>query len=1659
MYLFNKEKFMRFLKSTLHLSSLILILISCGGKEKHPESYMNYSSNAPFIAEQITKPENLVKAINFIEKNGLKNIFIVNLSTCLKDAFKKDNSIQEASFIIEYENKLSADNKKTKIQVTSDVNGCIRWEEEYRYRYIIQPKWIVLKRTIKKESGAYSGQIEIPLAINPWLEISNEKFPEILDLRASYSEKHPVFRNHPYEKNGLEYLFKNDSTKYPQLWAPEVDVQIEKQLSDKTHGDKDIKSILESYQNICNNEVKENCYKRDLTISLAVPLKLRTYSLQKDLVDEVVKGGSYNVNLQLLSIPDINKKAYRIHENICDETIHIINKTDLSQKTKYINISCSIPISYFSQHANYKLALEVNPREGLPFTKFQGIYTINLTQEIKNGSLQTYTIDNDIDNHYKSLPVEVSIIENMNIKYVYNAIKKKNDKQSETKKLSDLGFRPVYLDVKLIKATFSNVENDENCADNETVAKRKVRFIGQACIQDTLTDYRNKQVEFRIFIEDENTKEIKEVFSDTRKKTIPIADADGCISWPDSIEHKNFNRQIYFPRKIHFLSEKLNLYGTTSVGINPWQRAFQSYQDISQLNRNEIRTDVKGVAKPEMVINQFKSVNLFPSYVLDKFLNINMFHSLYFLFQPFVNRLDNIALGRLHGARETLRDGYYSLRILLLRNPQETGDISRIIDPKTIDAIRSTPVPRKYQQDEKYINKIVTNNVKGKYITHIDTIIKASANFVNIYMPLYFTTEQFFYLASRNLISIEVIPFDPSGFKFKPLVGKTTTCEIDFENTVWKPYFDHDLIVKPYVGVFQVQNWTNWNILQPMADDFNTDKIIDADEIGKKYRHFNLHSGSDFVKSAELKPITLEYEKNFCTNEDMLSKDFDIESCNPSAIKNKTIGLADSINEYYKKGIDKNLSQSPKDVEKNISSEDLIDNFSERNSLKVVNLYEEDGDRFVKDLNLSFNKTNRLNTDIIERVYQIIDSISDPEIKKDLESQINQDCNSSPITGFLAKFMVTNAYLECLSQVLDAHLAHLIKQENSNLDFNDLSLLEENLKRKSEIKKILRMITDKQQGLPYKVSSVYLDKVFNHLENIIDRGILKKDRKKQEILTFAKSLCGFWLDSFLKKYLTSQEMRTAYTNYIKDFDYYRVLENDNLEDVEKGDFIISFMNMISNGETTGEQDLKKCHVDYGKCILFDHCKLRDYSRVSKTYCNKSLELEDTSCLKIVKEECQKNSSTSVCLDKLTSKSCHTSLNNFCKINLNHTMCKRYHSRCLTGYHVCTESNSIAEEFETSIKDTDLFKIETAKKGFIGSLVGGRYKNPIQSRAVLESCLKDPFKFFNMEFKMFIDEISDDLPKYVGGFAGNLGVGGSFSTGSYMNWTSQRGTSIGLKHSMGANFNFLGVSLTAMDVNIAKSISSNLSNSSRRAIDVRVAEAAFLVISRATFDINVTKFKKCLIVKPSNNAFFASFEDGIWEPFDKDIWNDDFNKNAYKKVLVSRPGLMICNPKKQLPRYNPETIRESYYYISQAMVDPSNSQFLNLYDLANRPFMAILRGRQEFLKYFYALKAAMEGVSGDLEKNSRQNELPANMFVNYPHPLDEAISFSLSQREFQKTGFHPGVYSYANAFEQDFNSDFVTRNSFLDKVFKSYEKTNYFLSIPKPPSSDIPIVDY
>ena len=569
-----------------------------------------------------------VKGNGYINyKKGFPVSFILNLNACIKDSIKKDTPLQDVRFNIEYRQKGQA--KPLLNQVQSDQNGCIKWSEEYPYKYVFKPYWVGLDRTISgAKKSAYQGNVPVRLAVNPWIFETKENFPDIMDLRSHYYNKNVqdiLNKGSSYIEKGLEFLLDKKKIEYLQLWAPNIRLQLELKENQKAKAIK-IEDLIKKYSTPCGSE-KENCYARKLKMTLLIPLELRMLGVKGQILDRKVSSGNYSLKAHLVAqYPKSSNNYYRLHEKILRSgNLTMSSEGESDQSTKFLISTFELEIPYINTNAVYKIFIDIETKDQ-PFRKFQGVYTLKGMQA---EHVQNLDIDSDLDDKYRSILAEknkgirnvfIDFINQLDIKYIYQAIKSKykivNNKAIAEKRLDEKEFHPTHLDVTIGsgKIKFSNVKNvPGKCSEDETVVQRTIQYIGKLCFKDFLIGTPEK-VKFRVFNEitlPDGKTQYKELFKEDSKKTLYSTDADGCIAWSDSITHKVYNRQIYFKQVLHFISENLNLYGRAKVAVSPWQEAWQFFQDITKLSDSKIRINPAGVKKPKLVINQFKSVNFF----------------------------------------------------------------------------------------------------------------------------------------------------------------------------------------------------------------------------------------------------------------------------------------------------------------------------------------------------------------------------------------------------------------------------------------------------------------------------------------------------------------------------------------------------------------------------------------------------------------------------------------------------------------------------------------------------------------------------------------------------------------------------------------------------------------------------------------------------------------------------------------------------------------------------------------------------------------------------------------------------------------------------------------------------------------------------------------
>ena len=1738
-------------------------------------------------------------------KDNLPNEFRLNLKTCIRDSIKEDTSIPVTSFTIKYKTT----NEKGKIvskeiSRSTDGSGCLLWTEVYPYKYVVQPFWVRLHREIIKEEGSYAGQVTLSTAVNFWLRAEAAIFPSVMDLRRRYYQNDDIFKKHPIAEQGLQCL--KDKTNQPllQIWAPDVNIQFSQSpSSDKTKKYKTPRRLIKGYyKKPCTDDTNsEECSARDLNMELTIPLDLRTRRLNGALRTMRVNGGHYNITARLVGeYPEGSEKYYQIHkETLSRENVSMSFRE--GQGTQYLNPKFQLKIPYFNTNANHKLVLEIQEKNGLPFRKFQGVYTL---KKLDMGSVKTFTRDSFLEKTYSLIPDEssddsVTVIENMDIEYIYTHAKKEAQKMKKKypetdekiliqRVLRERNFKQAHMSVSIETVRFANTKNNEDCKSNESIVKRRVEYVGRACLDDIFTEI--KDTNFKIFREDltSNTG-LVELFRVEEKdgyKEPLSTNQVSCITWRDTIDHKNFDRQIYFPRKMYFFSEKQqDLYGEALIAVSPWHNQFQFFQDITQLHIEGIRTKPKGVEHPRLVIPQFRSVNFFPSSIIDSFLNLRIKYNVRFLFQPIITRPDSLAWGKLPRSRELIRDGYYLARVLIARSPYETGHLSRVETQKESDKKRAAILNDDLELD--------FNNLK--YINHTDTVIRVDANFVNMAVPIEFNTQQLLYLGSRNVIILQIAPANPEKYVFKP-IKKDGSCHLDTKKTKWEPYIDHDLVTFPFVGPFNVQNWTNWNVLQKackktedaqgntIINCLQTDKIIDQSEEGNRFRLFdmdpvvnasiekdggqvqNAHppkpvatknkgadeeglsitkgiggsdsciNRNDSLRQAELQRQSISIGQQRHTNPDgttiklgerkpndeiillgqqrQTNPDGTLEgtkaceedpSCNflqneltnslvfgpitdgrtltdfwlpenkrhPNRVQLAGLGTRECIEEGdidQEDQKDTKFLSAASDSDAKSTINALLEDFARINSLKVLDLsHKETEDRFLKDINLQSNwfneiakqmeirKTNGVMFQSISFLLKLFKGVYGLDKNREqflsLWKQFDTVCNTDYV-DYLTDPSSDNQqqkkswkefYQECAISLFRDQLNNEIAAfETGQIEATNHEDFQKQYKQMKETREIIESFyaplpaSSSPEDLFEKITRLNswdkdIESLF--LERIISEGIEKEDTVLAN--SFIHSLCGFWFRSFLKDYLKVGQMQSAFNDYVRKLDYKLILESDlpSPEANRRNDLLAELFEM-----TPREGELEQCSESYRTCALQDYCSVFTHDSSStngKYFCKHVSHLieQDNSCKDFTFRKCQEqeNKESRLCqqtVDSIESEGqCKTIVKIYCETNAKDSICAEYNDmKCLSNYISCSDKagNTFIQAKEDLINYWQSIEMQKERGWF-------------DSATPLQTCLNNPYEFFHFENKMFVGNISG--VRYLSGLMQHFSINGSFSIGSYLNWGSERKTGIGMKGGVrGGAIAFFNqgpknplklwqklISLLSLDADVNIGISAGESNAVRRGIDTRLANSSFLVASEANFAIDVTDFRRCLVIKPRPNAFTAEYgERGLPEPYDEeDVWPQSFHGKDFKKIALARPGLMLCNPVRA-KEGKPETINEKYYYISQSNVRTDTAHLLNLYDIANRPFVIVLRGRREFMKYSHLLRQVTEGKNTDTEEIPSSNEAPVNMFIHYPHPVENMAGFSMAMRAFRDTGFYPGVYTYPSILDNTLNAQFVDR---------------------------------
>ena len=317
-----------------------------------------------------------------------------------------------------------------------------------------------------------------------------------------------------------------------------------------------------------------------------------------------------------------------------------------------------------------------------------------------------------------------------------------------------------------------------------------------------------------------------------------------------------------------------------------------------------------------------------------------------------------------------------------------------------------------------------------------------------------------------------------------------------------------------------------------------------------------------------------------------------------------------------------------------------------------------------------------------------------------------------------------------------------------------------------------------------------------------------------------------------------------------------------------------------------------------------------------------------------------------------------------------------------------------------------------------------------------SCMSNPYGFFQIEKKMIIAGLKDGVD-YLEGYTHNLNEMTSHDYSHGLNWSEAISRSISAKG--GASLGYSGgagsyskirdlflmplkflLGLVSVGVDWSTQQQRQDSEASRRQKTIREGQALYLNLSVANFQIPVTQYRQCMVIKPNIYSFIKYYNYSFWNP--------DLAGNIIKQYPFISSGLFLCSDLKDASS-QPLDIRESYYYVYQSVND-GLGRLIDPYNSLNRPFEAFTRGLEQWQKLGMIILPAIEGdKEAGVEQSSPFRPMSNPYF--YSPVLAKGVSQALKTVGVGPLTVAPGVYSlhpddrhivYSRSFAQDIEED-------------------------------------
>ncbi len=635
----------------LILSALLVSLSGCFKADKKSQADIDKNSGSSFIVGEVTgRSDILPEDLDPVSKYPKARTY--TFSACVKN-WVTDAKLYGQKFVA------TDGNREFPTTLTDSDKGCFSWQEKVAYNPTADAVYVELVRSIKG-SGVNRGQVDIPIAVMPWVQDRKLSELEVRDLRGGYK---PVPAGTEVKRG--ELAIRNALGGVGQEFNGYVWVE---------------KLVTENVGSV-------DAAGGGIIANITLEPKIKYKDAQGVIRYLPLADGKFRVEAKYISAQTVNGKEHR--RLIATETNDPKNFEASTMQDGVLRARLHMHVPQQCTFGELELAIRVTPVGMIHGVKpFEGVFLVGECDRLMGTAtarvrpfVREIVSKEVVDKNHKKTLVEVD--------------KQFNLQAWEEANVRELKDHHVYDGYKKVNQfEFSSVALRFLAVEDETVTERTIQFRSSTCVSDPITRKPIEGLNFKISrVEDDGTLvplTQERQYNDASPGGDRTQKRDACLNWVDSLRHKYYVPERYFKRTIEIEHIRSGNKHRVTLAINPWDYGFTFGHDVSDLGEkyfDQMNNKVK--PKSYMILYNFRYETVRFRYVIDEFMTLKVVKSVLLRIDPRVIRYSSIPSGQ--ERNEPLRDGYYLMKTAFQKDYLDTEGrkIEYINATKTLVLIRS----------------------------------------------------------------------------------------------------------------------------------------------------------------------------------------------------------------------------------------------------------------------------------------------------------------------------------------------------------------------------------------------------------------------------------------------------------------------------------------------------------------------------------------------------------------------------------------------------------------------------------------------------------------------------------------------------------------------------------------------------------------------------------------------------------------------------------------------------------------------------------------------------------------------------------------------------------------------------------------------------------